>query len=63
MPGLIAAFWALLALMAYVLAGAVGLTCTALFQGLPRPMREAARDGFGAVFRVGLKASATWPWT
>lgn len=63
MTVLITALWVLLAVATYLLAGAIGLTCTLLFNGLPTPLRDAAPGGFGPVFRAGLKATATWPWT
>jgi hypothetical protein len=61
MSGLTAVLCALLAVMTYFLAGAIGLACTMLSGCVPRPMRDA--DGFGDAFRNGLKATATWPWT
>lgn len=63
MPVLIAALWTLIAVLTYLLAGAVGLACTTLFSGTPRTLHNATPGGFWRVFRAGLKATATWPWT
>lgn len=62
MSDLIAA-WALPAVATYLLTGAIGLACVTFSSGTPRPLRDATPGGFGPVFRAGLKASATWPWT
>lgn len=53
--------WVAIAVVTYVLAGAIGLCCTLLFNGVPCPLRDV--HGFPEAFRVGIKASATWPWT
>jgi hypothetical protein len=55
-----------LILTVYVLTGAVGLLCVTLssasrLQGLPPVLRDMT--GFWHAFRIGLRASATWPWT
>lgn len=66
MSGVTVVFLASAAVMVYLLAGAFGLLITTLssaarLQGPPKELRNV--DGFWHASRIGLKATATWPWT
>jgi hypothetical protein len=66
MPSLTPALVVFLALVVYLLAGAFGLLIVTLasaarLQGPPRVLRDM--NGFWHAFRIGMRATATWPWT